>query len=81
MSAATDVASMPLFPLARLPDCAGADGELILPHRGYDWARKGLCGIRLPTIWIGGRRYVTQAAYLNWLIQVDAAKREKAPRE
>jgi hypothetical protein len=70
-----------LLPLVALPDMAGDPGDIIPPPRAYQWTRRGLAGVILPSFWIGGRRFVMANAYRDWLLAVDEAKRERTPRE
>jgi len=42
------------------------------------WASRGLRGIVLETVWIGGRRYTSQER-VDWFLQCVAARRNRDP--
>ncbi len=56
----------------------GGAGQ-VLPNRParatlWRWAEKGLHGVILETVWLGGRRYTSQEALQRFLERLNAAR-------
>lgn len=47
----------------------------------WRWALRGVKGVRLPTVQVGGRRYTTAEAFQWWSRQLTAIANGDVPRE
>jgi hypothetical protein len=74
-----DPATEKLFPLHELPDRIAeahprADGRKVSLASLYRWLQRGISGVKLESLLVGGLRHTSLAAYHRFIVNVTAAK-------
>jgi hypothetical protein len=72
---AAAIAQADFFYASRLPDLAGQSPTGFVDRRTtHGWCVRGVCGIRLPSVMLGGRRAILVADYARWIEQITQAR-------
>lgn len=53
--------------------------QKVAPATTWRWARRGVCGIKLPVVYVGSKPYTSSQAFAWWCDEVTAAKRGDKP--
>jgi len=59
----------------------GRDGKQLNIATVYRWAQKGRKGVRLKSVFVGGTRYTSANAVLEFFNKIDAAEQPEQPKQ